>query len=75
MTAAFARVPELLAQHLLLAFSALLLGLIVSLPLAVLSSRNRTVGRIALGFASLIQTIPMAVAKAATRAWTQRLGT
>jgi osmoprotectant transport system permease protein len=58
MTQAFARVPELLAQHLLLAFAALLLGLVVSLPLAVLSARNKTVARIALGFASLIQTIP-----------------
>ena len=58
MSSAFARVPELLAQHLLLAFAALLLGLVVSLPLAVLSARNRTVGRIALGFASLVQTIP-----------------
>lgn len=58
MTAAFARVPELLAQHLLLAFAALLLGLVVALPLAVLSARNRAVGRIALGFASLVQTIP-----------------
>jgi len=58
MTAAFARVPELLAQHLLLAFAALLLGLVVSLPLAVFSARNKTVGRIALGFASLVQTIP-----------------
>jgi osmoprotectant transport system permease protein len=58
VTAAFSRVPELLAQHLLLAFAALLLGLVVSLPLAVFSARNRTVGRIALGFASLVQTIP-----------------
>jgi osmoprotectant transport system permease protein len=58
MIAAFARVPELLAQHLLLAFAALLLGLAISLPLAILSARNRTVGRIALGFASLVQTIP-----------------
>jgi osmoprotectant transport system permease protein len=58
MTAAFARVPELLAQHLLLAFSALLLGLIVSLPLAIFSARNKTVARVALGFASLVQTIP-----------------
>jgi osmoprotectant transport system permease protein len=55
---AFARVPELLAQHLLLAFAALLLGLAISLPLVVLSSRNRTVARVALGFASLVQTIP-----------------
>jgi len=58
VTAAFSRVPELLAQHLLLAFAALLLGLVVSLPLAVFSARNKTVGRIALGFASLVQTIP-----------------
>ncbi|MEP9359305.1 ABC transporter permease/substrate-binding protein [Sphingomonas sp. KR3-1] len=52
------RVPELLAQHLLLAFAALLLGLVIALPLAVFSARNRVVGRIALGFASLVQTIP-----------------
>ena len=58
MTQAFARVPELLAQHLLLAFAALLLGLAVSLPLVVLSSRSPAVARIALGFASLVQTIP-----------------
>ena len=58
MIAAFARVPDLLAQHLLLAIAALVLGLVVSLPLAILSARNRTVGRIALGLASLIQTIP-----------------
>ncbi|HVJ02482.1 MAG TPA: ABC transporter permease/substrate-binding protein [Sphingomonas sp.] len=58
MTQAFARVPELLAQHLLLALAALLLGLAVALPLAVLSARNRTLGRVALGIASLVQTIP-----------------
>jgi osmoprotectant transport system permease protein len=58
MTSAFARVPELLAQHLLLAFAALLLGLFIALPLAILSARNKTVARIALGFASLVQTIP-----------------
>jgi len=58
MNQAFARVPDLLAQHLLLAIAALLLGLMVSLPLAIVSARNKTVGRIALGFASLIQTIP-----------------
>ena len=58
MTNAFARVPELLAQHLLLAFAALLLGIAISLPLAVLSARHRGVARAALGLASLIQTIP-----------------
>ncbi len=58
MTSAWARVPDLLAQHLLLAFSAMLLGLVVALPLAVISARHKTVGRVALGFASLVQTIP-----------------
>lgn len=55
---AMGRVPDLLASHLLLAACALLLGLLISLPLAVWSARNARVGRVALGFASLIQTIP-----------------
>jgi osmoprotectant transport system permease protein len=54
----WSRVPELLASHVLLAAAALLLGLAVSLPLAVWAARNRHVARLALGFASLIQTIP-----------------
>jgi osmoprotectant transport system permease protein len=58
MSDGFARVPELLAQHLLLALAALVLGLAISLPLAVLSARRRSVGRVTLGLASLIQTIP-----------------
>ena len=55
---AMGRVPDLLASHLLLAACALLAGLVISLPLAVWSARNVRVGRVALGFASLIQTIP-----------------
>lgn len=55
---ALVRVPDLLAQHLLLAMSALVLGIILSLPLAIWSARVPSVGRIILGFASLIQTIP-----------------
>ena len=55
---ALSRVPDLLAAHLLLAASALVLGLIISLPLAIWSARRPAVARIALGFASLIQTIP-----------------
>ncbi|MBW8841295.1 MAG: ABC transporter permease, partial [Sphingomonadales bacterium] len=55
---ALGRVPDLLAQHLLLAMSALMLGIILSLPLAVWSARMPSVGRIVLGFASLVQTIP-----------------
>ncbi|MBS0505101.1 MAG: ABC transporter permease subunit [Proteobacteria bacterium] len=52
------RLPQLLASHILLAACALALGLLVSLPLSVWAARNRTVARIALGFASLVQTIP-----------------
>ncbi|MDH7974355.1 ABC transporter permease/substrate-binding protein [Sphingomonas sp. AR_OL41] len=55
---AMTRVPDLLAAHLLLAASALLLGIAISLPLAVLSARQPIVARVALGFASLVQTIP-----------------
>ena len=55
---ALARVPDLLASHVLLAASALLLGLAISLPLAILSARNAYVARVSLGFASLVQTIP-----------------
>jgi len=55
---ALTRVPDLLAQHLLLAFAALALGIVLSLPLAVWSARRPRVGRVALGFASLVQTIP-----------------
>ena len=58
MTEAFARVPELAAQHLLLAMCALALGLAISLPLGLLSARKPRVARVALGFASLVQTIP-----------------
>lgn len=58
MNAAFTRVPDLLAQHLLLAAAALVLGLAIALPLTVLSARNATVARLTLGTASLIQTIP-----------------
>ena len=55
---ALARAPDLLAQHLLLAMAALVLGIVLSLPLAVWSARVPAVGRAALGFASLVQTIP-----------------
>lgn len=58
MTGAFARVPELLAAHVLLAFSALALGILIALPLGVASARNPSLARMALGIASLVQTIP-----------------
>ena len=47
-----------LAAHIVLAASAIGLGIIVALPLAVWASRSQPVARIALGFASLVQTIP-----------------
>ncbi|WP_432201379.1 ABC transporter permease/substrate-binding protein [Erythrobacter sp. W53] len=47
-----------LAAHVLLAASAIGLGLLVGLPLAVWASRSPPVARVALGFASLVQTIP-----------------
>ncbi len=47
-----------LSAHVLLSASAIALGLVIALPLAVWASRNPTVAKIALGFASLVQTIP-----------------
>ncbi len=47
-----------LAAHVILAASAIGLGIAVALPLAVWASRSQPVARVALGFASLVQTIP-----------------
>ena len=47
-----------LAAHVVLAAAALALGIIVALPVAVWASRSQTVARVALGFASLVQTVP-----------------
>ncbi|WP_373486756.1 ABC transporter permease/substrate-binding protein [Blastomonas sp.] len=52
------RIADLLAQHVQLSFAALGLALLIALPLSVWAARDRTVARVALGFASLIQTIP-----------------
>ncbi|MEO0462806.1 MAG: ABC transporter permease/substrate-binding protein [Pseudomonadota bacterium] len=49
---------EKLTAHIVLAASAIELGIIVALPLAVWASRSQNVARVALGFASLVQTIP-----------------
>ena len=46
------------ASHIVLAASAIGLGILVALPLAIWASRSPAVSRIALGFASLVQTIP-----------------
>lgn len=55
---AFARVPELLAAHVQLSFSALLLAMTLCLPLAIWAARAPKVAAVILGFASLVQTIP-----------------
>ena len=47
-----------LAAHIVLAASAIGLGILVALPLAVWASRSPLISRVALGFASLVQTIP-----------------
>ncbi len=47
-----------LAAHVVLAAAALALGLAIALPLVVWAHASPTIGRVALGAASLIQTIP-----------------
>ncbi len=56
--AALLTLGDKLAAHVVLAASALALGVAVALPLAVWASRSRAVARASLGFASLVQTIP-----------------
>ena len=55
---AFAHLPDYLGNHVRVSVTALALGLLVSLPLAI-ASRNRRVLRGALlGLASIVQTVP-----------------
>jgi osmoprotectant transport system permease protein len=58
LAAAFHLLPEYLGWHVLLSFSALALGVAISLPLAVAASRNSRLRWPVLAGASLIQTIP-----------------
>lgn len=58
LESALARLPELLAAHVLLSAAALALALAISLPLGVGAARRPAFARFALGFASLVQTIP-----------------
>ena len=55
---AWARLPEYLSAHVALSLSALLLGLGLSLPLAVISIGSPRLRALLLGAASVIQTIP-----------------
>ena len=58
LAAAWRLLPSYLGQHVLLSASALALGLLISLPLAVAASRNPRLRWIALLGAGLIQTVP-----------------
>ena len=58
LAAAFDLLPDYLGWHVLLSLSALLLGLAISLPLAVAASRSPRLRWPVLATASLIQTIP-----------------
>jgi osmoprotectant transport system permease protein len=58
LASAFALLPEYLGWHVLLSFSALVLGIAISLPLAVAASRSARLRWPVLAGASLIQTIP-----------------
>ncbi|MBP6877631.1 MAG: ABC transporter permease subunit [Phenylobacterium sp.] len=55
---AFALLPDYLAWHVVLSASALVLGVLISLPLAVAASRSPRLRWPVLAFAGLIQTIP-----------------
>lgn len=54
----FDELPTNLGGHMLLALTALAVGLIISVPLGIAVSRRPKLGEWALGFASVVQTIP-----------------
>ncbi len=58
LAAAFALLPEYLGWHVLLSCAALVLGVAISLPLAVAASRSARLRWPVLAGASLVQTIP-----------------
>lgn len=58
VAAAFGLLPEYLGWHVLLSLSALVLGLLISLPLAIAAARSPRLRWPVLALASLIQTIP-----------------
>ena len=55
---ALTRLPSYLGGHVAVSVTALLLGLAVSLPLALVSMRRPALRRLLLGAASVVQTIP-----------------
>jgi osmoprotectant transport system permease protein len=55
---AFGQLPDYLGQHVLLSVSAILLGIAISLPLAIGAAQSPRLRGPLLGFASMVQTIP-----------------
>ena len=55
---AAAELPALVSAHLLLSGSAVAIGILVGLPLAIISARSRRVRGPVLAFAGLVQTVP-----------------
>lgn len=55
---AFARLPDYLGGHVLVSMTALALGLLISVPLALLAMRRQALRQVLLGLASVVQTIP-----------------
>jgi osmoprotectant transport system permease protein len=55
---AFARLPAYLGGHVAVSLTALLIGLAISLPLAIASMRSTALRSVLLGIASIVQTVP-----------------
>jgi osmoprotectant transport system substrate-binding protein/osmoprotectant transport system permease protein len=55
---ALAHLPDYLGNHVRVSVTALALGLVVSLPLAILARRRPVLRGTLLGFASIVQTVP-----------------
>lgn len=54
----FAELPDLLGGHLVLSLSALVIGIMISLPLGIWAARSERFGNAIINTAALIQTIP-----------------
>jgi osmoprotectant transport system permease protein len=55
---ALALLPDYLGQHVLLSLSALVLGVAISLPLAIVAAHSRALREPVLAIANIVQTIP-----------------
>ena len=61
MTAAVRELPGYLANHVLISAAALALGLVLSLPLAVVAARSPRVRWVVLAVAGLVQTVAVRI--------------